>query len=537
MERHLEHSSPAATQPARNKPRWWLYLALYAAGVLVLALLARQVPGPLDIDGAYYLLVGRNVAQGRGLVIDAIWHYFRPAAGWPQPAGDLWMPLPSLLLAPALLLRPTFGFAQGMQVLLAALLPLLSFQIAHDEGAPRGWALLAALATLLAGTAAPHWVDTDCYTAYALTGGATLYALGRARRNPRWLIAAGALGGLAALTRNDGLLLLAVLWLSALLFRRGWTRFPWRALALGTLLFLLPVLAWALRNLTVFGRASAVPLALLLTMRDYGQLFAYLPQPDWAGFWTQGLAAFCALRWSAVQAGLIVLLGNLQAWQVLPIVITALGLRRRPALGPAFLYLGLLFLALVVALPMLVLHGTWSRSLSAFLPTGYAAAALGLHRLAERLCSWQPAPSRRLLRDTLLLLSAFLVVGVGLVAISAQLQSARVHPETGARIGAWLQRNSAPDEVVMARDPMAILLYGERRAIGLPEEELPRLLEIAHAYGVSKLVLTEGQRLPPALRPLYEAGASQGPFTLLWREGDIQVYDLAPPTAPAEVAR
>ncbi len=533
----MGRSGTAAAQPARTKPPWWLYLALYVAGVLVLALLARQVPGPLDIDGAYYLLVGRNVAQGRGLVIDAIWHYFRPAAGWPQPAGDLWMPLPSLLLVPALLLRPTFGFAQGMQVLLAALLPLLSFQIAHDEGAPRGWALLAGLATLLAGTAAPHWVDTDCYTAYALFGGAALYAAGRAGRSPRWLIAAGALGGLAALTRNDGLLLLAALWSSALLFRESGTRFPWRPLALGTALFSLPVLAWGLRNLAVFGRASAVPLALLLTLRDYGQLFAYLPEPDWTGFWAQGLAAFWTLRRSAVQAGLVVLLGNLQVWQALPLLGTALGLRRRPALGPAFLYLALLFPLLVLALPLLVLHGTWSRSLGAFLPTGYAAMALGLHRLAERLCAWRPALPRRLLHGTLLLLAGLLTVGVGLLAAAAQLQSARVHPETGARIGAWLQRNSAPDEVVMARDPMAVLLYGERRAVGLPEEELPRLLEIARAYGVGKLVLAEGRGLPPALEPLYAAGASWGPFTLLWREGDIQVYALDPAAAPDGAAR
>lgn len=526
MNQHTALHSPSATS---NRTPWWLYLGIYVVSVSVLALFAWQVPGPLDIDSAYYFLVGRNLAQGRGLVVDAVWHFFQPPAAWPQPAGDMWMPLPSLLIAPAMLLGSTFRHAQIAQVLLAGILPLLAWRIAREEGAPWPWAGLAALLTLLAGTVTIHWVDTDSYTAFAVVGGAALYATGRARDNPRWLIAAGLLSGLAAITRNDGILLLGVLWLAALLLtRRSQRPFPWKHLLLGTAAFLLPWGTWTIRNVLVLGRPSAVPLSFLLTLRNYEHLFRVQPQADWAGFWSQGIGPFFSLRLEALVASLIILIGNFQAWGLLPLLGIGLGLRRRPALWPAFLYLLVLFLALVVAFPLLVMHGTWSRSLAAFLPTGYTCMALGLYRLTERLCHWRPALPKQLVHGTFLVLGALLTVVVGLTAASAQLQTARTHPETWKQIGDWLRENSQPDEVIMAKDPMAVLLYSDRRAIGIPylDEGNQGLEEIFRQYHITKIVLVDDRGLPPTLQELYAAGTSQGQFVLLWQQEEIQVYGL-----------
>jgi hypothetical protein len=288
----------------------------------------------------------------------------------------------------------------------------------------------------------------------------------------------------------------------------------------------LPVLLWTGRSLIVFGRPSAVPLSFLLTLRDYTQLFAYQPQPDWAGFWSQGWQAFLSLRGSALTASLIVLGGSFQVWGLAPLIGTAAGLRRRPALWPAFLYVLMLFLVLVLAFPLLVVHGTWSRSISAFLPAGYAAVALGLYGFVERLRRWRPALPERLLHGTFLALGAVLVVAVGLLAASAQLETARAHPTTWEQVGEWVRQNTAPDEVIMAKDPMAVLLYGERRAIGIPYEHPPRLWEVAKQYDVSKVVLVDERGLVPALRELYEGGTSSGVLTLLWKEGSTQIYSL-----------
>jgi len=513
---------------------WWFLLGLYLLGLVFLGALARQVTGPLDVDGAYYFLVARNVATGRGMVIDALWHFFPPAE-IPQPAGDLWMPLPSLLMAPALLLGQTFRDGQAVQVLLAALLPLLAYRIARDEGAGPRWATLGGLITLFAGTVTVHWLDTDCFTTYALAGGAALYAMGRSAGDSRWLAAGGLLGGLAAVTRNDGVLLLAVLWAQALLVARRERRQPaWNWLLLGSALFLLPVLLWEGRNLLAFGRSSPVPPAFFLTMRDYRHLFDSRPTVDWSGFWRQGLGTFVSLRLAALKASLTVLLADLQVWAILPLAVALAGLRRRPALWPAFLYLPVLFLVLNGAFPLLVQHGTWSRSLSAFLPAGFACTALGLQRTVERLLHWRPALPSRLLHSTLLTLGAGVTLLMGGIAIQSQFRSAIAHPAAWQQIGNWLAANTATGDVVMAQDPMAILLYAGRPGVGVPYEELPLLLDLARSYRASRLVLLGHARtlLPPNLQDLYEAGSaqepgfSQGPFTLLWRQGESQIYGL-----------
>jgi hypothetical protein len=522
-----EQDAVTRPQDVSHKTPWWLYLALYFLSVLFLAFAAGLVPGPLDVDGAYYLLLARSLAHGRGFVVDGIWRYFQPAMGFPQPGGDLWMPLPSLLMAPGMLLGPTFRHAQIAQVALAALLPLLAFRIARDQGTALAWSGLAALFTLFAGTATVHWVDTDCYTAYAVVGGAALYAIGRGPGDARWLVAGGFLGGLAAITRNDGVLLLVVLWISGLLYcRRNRQPLPRRALLLGTALFLLPPGLWAIRNLVVFGHVTPASLSFFLTMREYSDLFAYRPQSDWAAFWQQGPGVLLSQRASAVFASVIGLLGNLQIWGLVPLVALVFRLRKRPELWPGFLYFCLLFLLLNGAVPLLVVHGSWIRSLSAFLPTVYAGIAIALSRGVERLLPWRRSWPARVGHLSLGLAAALLTVALGMSALLIQLQNAQGYPQTWQGIGSWLRRNTAPDEVVMARDPMAVVLYGERRAVGIPRENLSVLLDVARRYDVRKIVVDRDSNLPPALLDLFDRGTSQGPFTLLWRQSQVQIYAL-----------
>ncbi len=507
-----------------RKSPWWLLPGLYLLSLLVLAAAAIQVEGPLDIDASYYFLAARNLAQGRGLVVEAVWHFFQPPASRPQ---HLWMPLPSLLMAPVLLFGSTFRFAQVAQVLLAALLPPLSFRFARDAGASLPWAILAAWLTAFAGVVTVHWVDSDCYTAYALLGGAALYAMGRVERDLRWLLLGGFLGGLAALTRNDGLLLLLVLWASAFFFsRHRRTPFPWKMLLLGTALFLLPVLFWYGRNILLFGRPMPVSLPFFLTMRDYRHLLAYRPQVDWVAFWEQGLGAFLSVRLSALGAALIVLAGDFQVWELVPLLVAAFSWRRRPPLWPAFLYPAFLLLVLVGAFPLLVLHGTWSRSVAAFLPAGYAGVALGLQHLAEGFSRHFSHTPRRA-HAFLLALAAAAALLVGLVAWARQLEAVRSNPVLWRQVGNWVRVHTPPDAVVMAQDPMAVVLYGERPAVGIPYEEPPLLLQIARQYQVRYVVLAGRFKglWPETLRRLYE-GETVVPFTLLWEEGEVRIYRL-----------
>src|SRR3954463_1342489 len=73
--------------------------ALYAAALLVRLVAMTMVTFPLSEGSAYYVAVARNLAAGRGPVIDAIWSYASPPLTLPRPAFELWQPLASVLAA------------------------------------------------------------------------------------------------------------------------------------------------------------------------------------------------------------------------------------------------------------------------------------------------------------------------------------------------------------------------------------------------------------------------------------------------------
>src|SRR5512141_1386100 len=83
----------------RDSKDFWICLTLFAAAFVVRFLLARQLVFPPLDDPAFYIQTARNLAAGRGLVIDVIWNYFTPFNSVTHPSHEIWMPLPSILMA------------------------------------------------------------------------------------------------------------------------------------------------------------------------------------------------------------------------------------------------------------------------------------------------------------------------------------------------------------------------------------------------------------------------------------------------------
>jgi hypothetical protein len=99
-------------------------------------LFARAVVFPDLDDPAFYVSVARNLAAGRGLVIDALWSYQFPFTAVTHASNEYWMPLASLLMAPCLaLFGPALWAAQIPRVLagtgLAALTVVLTARAAE----------------------------------------------------------------------------------------------------------------------------------------------------------------------------------------------------------------------------------------------------------------------------------------------------------------------------------------------------------------------------------------------------------------------
>ena len=119
----------------------WLSVALVGFAALVMRLVAASfVSFPIPEDTAYYYGVARNLVEGRGLVSDAMWSFQTPPLTLPPRAAfEVWMPLPSLLVAiPMAIFGTDYRVAQLVPVLLGSLIPVLTWRLAWDVAAERG---------------------------------------------------------------------------------------------------------------------------------------------------------------------------------------------------------------------------------------------------------------------------------------------------------------------------------------------------------------------------------------------------------------
>ena len=193
-------------------------LALVVAFALTRGLVAQ----PGFTDAFYHFNAADRLARGDGLTDPYLWTYIGAPDHLPAPSHLYWMPLTSLLAAAgmALLGAPgTYAAAQLPFTLLFAGTALVGFWLGGKIGGGRRHAWVAGLLTLFSGYYTRFWGATDTFAPYALIGSLCLVALGLAverlsdsRRAYSLCLAAGALAGLAHLTRADGLLLLGVGW-------------------------------------------------------------------------------------------------------------------------------------------------------------------------------------------------------------------------------------------------------------------------------------------------------------------------------------
>ena len=253
-------------------------IGLFAAAFAIrLFFASRLVFPPLD-DPAFYLQTARHLAAGRGLVSDVIWNYFVAFPAVTHPSHEYWMPLATWLMSPFIkVLGDTLLSAQLPGIISGALLTPVTYALGRytwPAERDRKWAIFAAV--LLIGGAVPVYqsASTDSAAPFALCASMALMAGGLAieRGSIRWSIMAGLLSGLAYLARSDGLLVPLLIGVALVLVaarrRASWLTVVGFGVAAG-----LPIGAWWLRNLAVFGATQPVSPWALIALQNYGQLF------------------------------------------------------------------------------------------------------------------------------------------------------------------------------------------------------------------------------------------------------------------------
>ena len=515
------------------RPYIWLAVLLAIGLAVRLAYLAQVAFPPLD-DPTFYLQTAANLAQGRGLVIDAIWSYQVPWQTVTHPSHEYWMPLATFLIAGAYSL---FGISlRSGQVpgLLCGLgLVALTYRVARGALKQRSLAVAAGFLVAISGPLAYQSVSADSSAPFALLGSAAVVSIARARTGKQpWAFAlSGALVALAYLARPDGALLLAVAviawWPLLRDVRAGWPRL---ALAAGG--FALFVAPWLVRNALVFGAPLPGGTLGTILQLEYTDQFRYpyaLVVPP--------LADLLAVRGKAlVHCVYTLLLIGFPYAIVSPFGFASLclGAQHLPAqtsevsetsevcaghyavrLGGWYLLLMGVILPLVFPVPTLA--GTFYHSVGAALPFAAVAAVGGLVWIAERVRASNP---RRLF---VALFLAVALLSLGQTALSLRSvgqmhgQQAHIYSEAGA----WLAGHTkAP---VVTTQPHTLNYVTGLPAVALPAGQLLEVArEVARKYGAEYVCLTHRFGLyPDAMRgsPLFE----------LAHKGDgFEIYRVVP---------
>jgi 4-amino-4-deoxy-L-arabinose transferase-like glycosyltransferase len=506
--------------------------ALAAPAVLYVVALAVRVaalwivPYTLNEGSAYYVNVARNIATGRGPVIDALWSYGTPPLTLPRAAFELWQPFASYLAAaPMALLGPSLSTAQLAFALFGALLAPLTWWIAKDaakrlalpadrqRAVALGCGLLAAVAAPLVLAAAVP----DSTLPFTVLAAAACVAIPIASRgNGRAIVALGVLLGVAYLTRIEaiylGLVFVAFAWSAGARGRQLLAR-----VGAVTVIGALIVLPWWLRNLATFGTPMPGQLAQNLFLTRNDQIFAFTDQPTLAGFLGQGPATIVSNIGAAAAHDFVdVLLIPAVVVVVVGIAAALAGWRRRLDLSgtplAALIVYGMMAFVVTTALfPVATLWGTFAHAAGPLILALTVLAVLGADAFVARVRQWRHwsranlwlAPAALIALS--LPMTVFQLASAGQQAHDSQQQVAAAANLTRADVALDATKPVISDEPIWLSDALGV------PAIELPDESGQSVLQLARQFGAGAIVIVDTQGHDPASL----AARAPGCFTLL----------------------
>jgi len=466
--------------------------------------MAAVIRHPGYTDAYYYFNAGQRLAQGKGLTDAALWTYIGAPAGLPVPSHLYWMPLTSLVSALPMLIAPTFDAAQIAYVPLFTALVLIATWLGQRVGGTRRAGWLAGLVMLFSGYFMPFWFTSDAFALYGVVGAAALIGMGRARESGswRWYALSGLCIGLAHLTRNDGLLLLPVLWIVAL-----WPAHPLRSRLIGagtgTVAYLLVMTPWFLRNLSVVG--TILPVGGLQTawMREYNDLFNYPGVIDFQKFLAWGIPNILRSRFDAFFVNLQTAIAVESLIVLAPFILIALWAHRRdPLLSGVWLYALGLHAVMTLVFPFPGARGGLFHSAAALMPFW---AALGVAGLLDAI-AWAAKRRRWSIRQAQTVFGGALIIwSVGFSLLGAVPKAAQWNSAGDYYVGIGV----SPSDTIMINDPAAYYYFTGGQAVVLPNVPAVNLATILNRFKATLVVLDEN--VPAPLEPL-------------WRREDVPIF-------------
>jgi len=399
----------------------------------------------------------------------------------------------------------------------------------------------AGVLTALPALSFVYMVQPDNFSLYQpLVAGALFFAARGLRGSGRAFALAGLLAGIATLSRNDGVLVMAVLG-AAFLWDRLRTRISFGAdgpraarvslaAALGAgALFALTVAPWYLRQIAVFGSLSpSTASGKVLFIRNIGEWNSITTPANLDHLLGMGLGPLLLTRIGGFVAGAFIFSVLVGVLVLVPFMLVGVWQRRRDVtFGPWFGYATLLFAFSALVSAVHVPGGTFIHSAVALAPHGYVLALLGITACvawaARRRPGWDAATAQRV----------FVTAAVGFGVLASVVGGLTVHKGWDAKrermeaVAAALDAAGAPmSDRLMSIDASGYRYWTGRGGVVLVNDPIETVEAVARAYGVRWLILEPGDSVPAARSILVDGDrpAWVGPATLT--RDDVSVYPV-----------
>jgi hypothetical protein len=492
-------------------------LLLYGLALAVRALLIWHFPYPAYPDSAYYVDVAQAIHAGRGFNVDFLW-IFAEVGGkipldpvLPIPSNAHWMPLASIVQLPFLAIFGTVAWASAAPfAIIGATAAPLTWAIARDAKASSAVAAGAGILTAIPLLSAVYLVQPDNFSLYQPLVVASLWMGARALRGSgRAFIAAGLLAGLATLSRNDGMLVLASLGVIFLFDRwRAWrspgTRTPaitFRAAVACVVVFVLVMAPWWARQLAVFG--SLLPSTAsgkVLFIRDIGEWNSITTPANLEHLLGMGIGPLILSRIGGLVAAVMIYVTLVAGVVLAPFMVIGGWTRRRSDdFRPFFAYAGILFAFAALISAVHVPGGNFIHSAVALAPFSYILAlegvAVAVTWVAARRSAWDAAIATRIFSGAVVGFAVLCAVAGSLVVHSAW-ESRR---ERSLAVAATLDAAGAPQsDRVMSINVAETKYWSGHGGVVLVNDPLETIQDVARAYDIRWLVVDKSDSVPAA---------------------------------------
>lgn len=480
---------------------------LYASALLARLAVSAGVSYPINEGSAYYVAVARNLAEGRGLVTDALWSFATPPLAVPRPAFEFWQPMASFISAGPMTLLGSSAFfsAQLGHAAFGALVAPLCWAVARQAATAlqlpaaraRTVALGSGVTAVVLGPFLMAVAIPDSTTPFLVLGLICCLLVPPVLTGSRLAaLTLGATLGLTYLSRLEAVYIaLAILLLGGL---------RWRTIVPVVAGGLAVVVPWLVRNVLAFGTPFPGQALEAVFFTRNEDLFAYLDRPTAAQFVGQGPAVLLENLGKALSHNLVdvlivpaapVAIGGLIAgvWLMRKAAV------RRTALGALLLSGGLSFLAVTLLFPVATLWGTFAHAAGPLLAGLTVAAVIGADALVARLRELRRWPRSNSWLAPLAVVALTLPLTFLLVAPLPRL-AAELH-QRHAALAQALSVQPDLEEPLISDHPVWLTDATGRSAIALPDESLDALVQLAHHMHAPMVVVMEDRgRYPAELR-------------------------------------